>query len=94
MRRSGVCVKMNEGRRCARARRRGPLWAASGGVGPCMQAGNSSRVSSLKPEPWSAPNWARRVGLVVPGSVGARGVVLRVAWGHVLTGVLVVCACE
>ena len=32
------------------------------------------------------------VGLVVPGRVGARGVEL--AWGHVFTAVLVVCACE
>ena len=33
--------------------------------------------------------WVGRAGY---SSVGARGVVL--AWGHVLTGVLVVCACE
>ena len=32
------------------------------------------------------------VGLVVPGRAGARGVEL--AWGHVFTGVLVVCARE
>ena len=64
--------------------RRGPLWAASGGSCPY---GDRTHVRPGRPAVGLAV-----VGLVVPGRVGARGVEL--AWGHVFTGVLVVCARE